>query len=727
MGKYILGILSVAALGWIGYVGINLTVLGTEISPQTVFGKLDPEIVIVHKPLETDYQEPVFHFLMETDLYANILTHTERIQHFYFAPKRQLVLLERSKPWTMELADRYFHSLALSADITAARSFKLSNGWYAHYDQEFLLLSAKEEVNYGENEVIPWKYADRKSTATVVTWQHGQAVLENAYRNTPEEIRYIAQRTQTGTHLADDQDLFQDVIPADFDELTFYQKDYLKTASSGESKLFEWIASGIMAVRKKDAYCFITDCIPGQDPIAILGDHIDESSVNEQKTQGFVQQVTLPTILTPAGDWYVEVFNNRVFIAEDKSVIDQVIGAYETGATLSQNEPLRYQLFSHTPKRVSFRHIDQSEIRTISLLSGSRHTVVRRLNAAEIKESDTVSTPETVQPLSNTRIEGGVAALFPVQGSNFLYVLSASNLLYGINGNEERWKMELQGNVIGKPILSPSGNALVITTTESIYQISRNGNDLNGNAISLSAIPVAPAYPFTWKGKDQLAVVSGKQLIILQSNGTRKSAITLPFQPTETGCIVWANGSELQAIVAGETKGAVFSVDRKRKIRDFALPESGMQLLKTGNSVCFYGISGGQFVRIDHKGVQTSAGSGLSELLAADFTGIGVRFTAKGKKTVQVFSQDGTLLQSIQPGFQDLSAAGCQTLANGKTVVGILDGIANKNYIYNMNGKPFTTIVFDGGGPLKLHRLQNGKLVLIAQSNNYLVRYPIDN
>lgn len=724
VGKYVLGILGVLSLIWIGYVGINLTSLGTRLSPETTFGPADQSIVVVHKPLELDYQEPAFAFLYKEPFYTAILTHTERIQHFYFSSSRPLVLLERSKPWTTELIDRYFASLDISTSFESAKSFKLSNGWTASYDKEFLLVSQLPEIPSPAT-AIDWKYVDRKSSASVIRWEKGAPMIENAYRNNLAEIRYISQASTAAEVLVDDQDLFQDVIPAPFGELEFFEKNYLRSLDASASGLpFEWMSGGAMVIRFGDNTCVVTDCIPGQDPIAILGDHVDESSVSEDKNSAFIHSTRLPSPLLNTEDWYIEIFNNRVFIASEKSAIDNILGAYETGHTLSQDEQLRERLFLKAPKRVSYRHISAEEHRTMSLLNHSRHTVVQRFTAPN---EDQPQQAAPAQPGSTIRIEGGIAQIIPVQGSNFIYVLSKDNIVYGIQGDEERWKVTIPSAIIGVPALSYSENELVVTTATSIHQLTRNGNDLNGQAISLSIQPVAAAVSYSWKGATQLAIVTGQQLQILNTNGTKKASVVLPFAPRETPFVVWVNAGDLTATILGKTRGVNISIDRKRKGKEFSVPETELQGVKTANGPLFYGIQNKRLVSVSYKGQLVDLNRGnVTSMLPVSQAGKESVFQVIGRKRVYTYSSNGQLLGSASPTFDDIAGCSYQTTASGKSVVGILDGIANKNYIYNLNGQQLTKQSFDGTAIIVLHRLQNGKLIVISQSNNYLVRYPIE-
>lgn len=725
MGKYLLSILGLISLLWIGYVGINLTSLGQPLTPETVFGTADASVVIVHKPLEPDYTHPDFAFLAENEFYASILTHTERIQHFYFSSSRSIVLLERSKPWTTELIDRYFSSLSISTEFNSAKSFKLSNGWTASYDKEILVIS-KQPLKQITNAAIEWKYIDRKSSATVLKWSEGKPLIENAYRNSLSEILYISQSTTTKSALADDQETFQDIIPATFSELEFFEKSFLFSGSNSlKSPLSEWMLSGALKITYKGNVCIVTDCIGGQDPIAILGDRMEESSISSSKNSGRVRSTRIPSSLLSSSDWYIEIFNNRVFIATEKSTIDQLIGAYETGATLSQNGQLRTQLFQKAPKRVSYRKITTAEHRTISLLNHSTHTFVQRFATATIAQENPIDESEVA---ASIRIEGGISHIVPIQGTDFIYVLSKSNTLYGIKGDEEKWKVEIPSAVIGKPTLSYTENELIITTSNAVHQITKNGAELNGQAIALSTTPVTQAISYFWKDASQLAVLDNEKLTIYGTNGNQKSAIKTTFQPRQSAFIIWSNAGELTATILGKTTVTNFSIDRKKKLKSVDIPTCELIGVKSANGPVFFGINKQRLISVNQKGIITDLQlSKATSILSIDQSGKQLLLSIRCGNKISMITAEGKLLGTITPTFTDIAGSSIQMGNSGNSLVGILDGLANKNYIYTLNGKQLGTQTFDGSSIIVLHRIQNGTLMLISQSNNYLVRYPIDN
>lgn len=718
MGKYLLGVIGILSLIWIIYVGVNITSTGPSLTPEHVFHKKGT-VIVVHKPREIDYTEPAFQLLSDNAFYASLLQNPERVQHFYFSSEGTTVLLERSKPWTINLVNAYFQKLSVKTTFTSARVLQLSNGWNARFDKGYLLIS-QGETSLSEDSPFNWNYVDRKSTASIVNMENGRAVIENCYQKANGLITYISAMDTQGRHLADDQDLFLDIVPESFREYTFYEKNYLRSIDPSSSPAYEWMNNGLVVIRSGKDRCIVTDFITGQDPIAILGDAIDETTLTEAKTSGFIRNVQLPQSILPAKNWYIEVFNNRVFIAENKASIDAFIGAYESGRTLSQNIGKYAGLFSSNPKKVSYRHLSPQEHRTISLLNNSRHTVLKKYSNEPETAEETAD--NQLEPI---RIDGGIAQLIPVQGSDFVYVISKTMIVYGINKTGERWKIQLNEPLIGEAALSGTGSELLLTTAGAIHIIGKNGGEINGFPLTLSSKPTAPACYYSWKGKEQLAVADNQFLTIYQQ-GKKVSAIKLPFAARETAFIVWVNGGELTATIAGESKGVNISIDRKRKGKEFALPTGGLVPVKTSEGAYFFGTADNRFFSISSKGERKELASGASKIVGITKDAQQTILLVQAGNSVKAFSDNGNALGTITTAFSEAESASCIRSSSGKTVVGILDGLSNNNYIYSLNGKQLTDQSFEGATMIVLHRQQNGTLLLLSQSNGYLVRYPVE-
>ena len=159
-----LGAISIA---WIGYMGVNLISSAVAPYPANVFTLADTSVIVIHHPEEVDLDNPQLQVIQDNPFFQQLLSKTERVQHFYFSGNRKLVVLERSKPWTIKNMERYFDEFGYSVRFDNAKSFKLSNGWKGKYTDNYLLLSESDWDEQADKS-INWKFVDRKSSASIL-------------------------------------------------------------------------------------------------------------------------------------------------------------------------------------------------------------------------------------------------------------------------------------------------------------------------------------------------------------------------------------------------------------------------------------------------------------------------------------------------------------------------------------------------------------------------------
>ncbi len=145
LNRSLIVFLVICSLSWIGYVGFTL-VEGSSAppTPENTFSAEDDTIIVVHKPLEIDYNSAIVSSLQKNSFYTILLNEPERIQHFYFSTNRDLVLLERSKPWTSEIVKNYAERLALSSTTSTQKHVSLSNRWKGEFHGKFFVLCRGE-------------------------------------------------------------------------------------------------------------------------------------------------------------------------------------------------------------------------------------------------------------------------------------------------------------------------------------------------------------------------------------------------------------------------------------------------------------------------------------------------------------------------------------------------------------------------------------------------------
>ncbi len=713
-------ILGVLSLGWIAYVAFNLSATNFIPHPEKVFTEQDSGVVVIHKTAEIDYNQPAFAFLREKPFFQQLLSKTERIQHYYFSTNRDLAILERSKPWTFELIENYFGKLNIGSNLRYSKEIKLSNEWHARYHDNFLVLY-RTELHETDKSLVNWNFIDRKSSASLITRTGNQFRIENTYFINSNKVKYISETNQRGLPLADDQDAFLDIIPASFNQYTFYEKNYAIQEANSQSPLFQWLDKGFVVIETKKGTCIISDFIAGQSPMAILEPYVDNDIDLSNVKRITTKRIPLPFALFQGEKCHVEIFNNYALIASDVQIINEIIGNYETGNTLAQAQMRKNKLFAETPKKVSYRSINDSIHETISQLKGSTHRVLHSLN----DESETQETSEVVQ-FPPIRIDGSLAHILPVQNTATFYVISSNNTLFCLRNNQIVWQQSLPAPLVGKPVLALNGQAVAVICTDGLYVYTSGGNLADG--FPLKGTPRGSIHPFEWKGQACFATILDGQVHCVNSQGKRIGSVNIGNNASsETPLAVQGVRGELIAHVIVQGKWNSYNLRKRTLIKSIPVDAGEWYLAKNNGRMSALGLVNKQFVKVGDNGKKAVLIGNVQNILRRNSTNDqDLIYLTQGPR-IFVIKSDGSLLTQFETRVRQIQDMYSATAENGKTLVGILDGIANNSYIYTLNGNEYSKKEYEGSNQLVLHKQADGSLVLISESNTYVIRYPINN
>lgn len=713
-----LGALSIA---WIGYIGINLISSAVAPYPSNVFTLADTSVIVIHHPEEIDLDNEQMQAIQDNPLFQQLLSKTERVQHFYFSGNRKLVVLERSKPWTIKNMENYFDQFGYSVRFDNAKSFKLSNGWVGKYTDNYLLLSEKEWDEKSDKS-IDWKFVDRKSSASILQNKGVSFSIENSYYIDKNNVKYISYTNTKALPLVNDQEVFQEFIPANFTGYTFYETNLLQQLSPGKHPIFEWLRYGAAIIEMDGEQCIVTDFKNGQDPIAILSSFVDESDGYATEKNAQINNCSMPKELKIGKNWKIEIFNNIALIAEDNAAIDKIIGAYETGNTLAQASLRRDNVFSSTPKKVSYRAISSDEHVTKSYLTNSIHTVVENYLSADEKQAENKDVVKQLNPL---RLDAAVNALIPIQGSQFVYATTNSNTVYYLNSSAIVWSNAISGQIIGTPFILPNTEQLVVTATDGISIFNKDGSLQNGAPIPLNNA-VSNAVLITWKGQYHLAVVAGNTITVFATNGKKIASTTCSVAAgQDVSLAVQGKKGELIGHVIQNGVWSTYNLNRKRVIKNQQVGEGKWFFVKSANTIAAVGMSQRKFIRITENGRSSMLVGNISNVIRQQEKDDEALFFVYQQQRIYVISNTGEIVTQFDTRVRRIEDAYLAKLTSGKTLVSIVDGISNNSYLYSLSGNDLGKQQFEGSKKIALHEQSDGQLVLISQANNYLVRYVV--
>lgn len=701
------------ALTWIGYVGFNLVNGSSQApTPENVFGKND-QLIVIHKTSELDFNDSLLAPLQYESFIMQVLHQPERVQHFYLASDFSKIILERSKPWTVELIHAYFDKLALSAGINSDKTITLSNNWKGQFSDKYLILSEKDYA-IKTSPSAAWTYVDRKSSFSTITFDsNGKFELANQYRIGNAKSSYFASSGTASYPIVDDQELFQEYLPTNLDEYIFYQKEFGKERFRNTSVAFEWMNYGFAFLIKGKDTCFISDFKPGQDPISILEEH--PNFTKNSVSKGILKSSEIPPF-NKKNNLFVEVFNQVVFISPSQNLLNAAIGAYETGNTLAQSETKRALYFNEMPKKVGYRKLTNSHHQTQSFFNNT----ICQINQVYSTDGEDKQTPKNVfQPL---RLEGNILFINTVSGSDKLIVTTSSNTLYCLSKNRIDWSQNLSGTVQAKHVVT--GNSIIIPTSEGIEAYALNGQILTGFPQQVGSIQ-ANLYEYIWKGQTAIAYASQTKFGAISANGKKLYEFNHTLSKPNDIIAIGKKG-ELIVHISNETGWSIYNVNRKRKIKQFTVSEGSWKLNRYNNEISLIGVSKQKLVRINDKNQQSLLIGNCSKLIRAQNYQGGQVYFATQNQTIYIVGENGSLISQFSTTLNNIEDAAIIRLRNGKSIVGLIDGIANNCYIYRENGNEINKENYEGSNRIVFVTQLDGTVVMISQANGYFVRYNVN-
>ena len=116
----------------------------------------------------------------------------------------------------------------------------------------------------------------------------------------------------------------------------------------------------------------------------------------------------------------------------------------------------------------------------------------------------------------------------------------------------------------------------------------------------------------------------------------------------------------------------------------------------------------------------------VSAILNTQNVGEEKLFFLNQQNTIYVITSSGTILSQFNSTINTIDDASILKLPNNKTLVGIIDGIANNCYIYSTRGSELNKESYEGSNKIVFQKQTDGTVLLVSQANGYLIRYPLN-
>ncbi len=185
IGRFFLGLIVIASLSWIGYVGLDILNVKSNFSETQIFSYEDGKVLVVNRPEEVRF-DLVYDF-QSSPFYSQIKGfNLKEYETAFISFKRSQILLKRNDNWTQENIKSLFSSNEISFN---GSGFKIGE-----IEGEFF----KTNLYVSQGEFKRDKlsgleiYFDKKSSASVIE------ITENNKVKSVADLYFMAEDTEEG-------------------------------------------------------------------------------------------------------------------------------------------------------------------------------------------------------------------------------------------------------------------------------------------------------------------------------------------------------------------------------------------------------------------------------------------------------------------------------------------------------------------------------------------------
>jgi hypothetical protein len=331
ISRYILILLGVISLVWIGYVGVKLVDTNEEFSPSSFFGFNDAEIIVINRIDEVSLEENIFSISQNSyDLFKRISKFIKNGNTVYLSKKQDHFLIYNKDKWKSKEIVELFQKANINIEKINNSSFRVNDFQLDFRNEVFHVYT--QNVQFPKMKNDNWLSFDHKASASIIEFKSNAKTFEikDVYFNKNSSIDYISKGNskQLGRQV-DDQDLFSSALPKNIDSYHFYEKDYYSNLDNVYKKgpMHYWIESGFVELKYKNELLILTDFSDSKDPFLLLNEIQQEESDGGSESSTFFKNIQLTNDfpVNKEDGFYIYKMDNFIILSSSKSICNDFL------------------------------------------------------------------------------------------------------------------------------------------------------------------------------------------------------------------------------------------------------------------------------------------------------------------------------------------------------------------------------------------------------------------
>jgi len=674
MKKYLVAFVVVVCSIWTIFVGIDLLGLNHKDDFTKYFGEEDSEILVIHNQKEVDWQRENFGVLpTNQSLVISLFPRLKNVS-VYISTKRPLVVIKQRENWDSESIDKLFKNGLFKYDKGQFKTFKFGD-YQGKYTLNTLVLYKGELI---EHKVFP--EVDKKASYSIVRFLQEEIVVDDIYQKVDKTYRYTSRiGAFKFKNLMDDASLFSSLIPTNFSSYTYYSNEFAKQKDSTYK-------SGYLHPLNEVGFVLLSD---GKDSLVVFPFKEEASPIqviNEKKGLPELNQKQAKFNELALFDFMkVGVDGRRIFVLEIDNValfstsqiyLEAIATEMKLHKSMSQNQEKMKLVFGSLPKRVLYRQVDSKVQKTLA-------TIGKKLVQTDLKQKDVYIAPKQEKINDYFAMNPGERIMsFSVSTGRGNVILSTeSNRLIGYVNGALKWEKKYSQPIVNMGVFNAENNLTCLIVEGEAQVYDPNGRILYRFAVNHNLLPLQHFAP---DGKEYFPVTtSPNSLIVFTSKGGIYKQIKPKLEIKESFLFKFQG----RDFVGVRTKNQLLYTDfvKKSKVLESVVDSLSKTILLT-DGPAFYKMDengvqlqklGGQKLSLKLKNAQNIVVSreGNNDVLWVEAGTVLAKFDATGRKKWEK-KLELSEISNIQV-FQN---------SNGKVVIGILDGLQNRIYLFDLNG-----------------------------------------
>lgn len=704
----------IVCVAWSTYISIDLLSGENTEDFKHYFNKTDHQLLVIHHGEEIDWNSENFQILPSNQTLAlSLLPKLKNKASLYISSKRPLFVIEKKDNWTEQSVSKLLSNGLFKFEMNGKKSFKFGefNGNYIGNQ----LVLYKGTIDFTS---IKYTNIDKKASYSIIDFEEKQTVTTDIYQKEDKTFRYKHKQLQSTNAIAkDDKKLFSSVIPSNFNEYSFYETHYLEEndATYKKSDFRKWVKNGIVVLSNGTSKVAIFDFKEGQNPIQNLNEKYNIEEKNE--TMGIFEKLDFSSLLAEETHlplpYFVVELEDICLISTNKQYLEEILTEINLGKSLSRNEEKMNSIFSNLPAKVVYRNVSDNKLKATSIF---KKTIIE----TSCVKKDVVSKSKQTKVKDYFSMNPGERILdfITFNGRGNLLLLTESNKLICYTNGSKRWDKVLPSKPTQFNLFSFQNNQIALGIGNEMQIIDINGRIIYRFPTTTS---VAPNTNFINNKEVFLVANTSRSISVLNTKG--KTLKTLRTNEDIKKIFSYQNRNKLFCGI--QTGSFLYHVEISKKSALLKVNVDSLTQVFAGKDNLFICslFAGNLTIQAINGNKSVTKVRQNTQLLSSYSENNQHYFLLKQDKKLVCIDVNGRKQWERNLEIEDLTSVNVSVNQQGKNIIGVLDAIENRLYLYDSKGNVLDDSERHGEQKLEISPFGSSAFSITTYLGTYLIQY----